>query len=408
MKISPKIGSMLALSVLLAACASPTAAPTAVPTKPAAPAPTAAPTAAPAPTTAPTVAPTAAPTAVPTPDKPKELVVDKAKLSKQLNVYTWSGYFSDDLVKAFEKEYGLKVKIDTYEENEEMYAKFKAGGNPGYDIIVPSDYMVAKMIKDGLADKIDFNNVPNIANIDPAFRKMNFDPTGEYSIAHFWGTTGFAYDTAKVKRELTSWKDILEPEKDIQGRIAMINDTREALSAALRLKGFSANTGDAKAITQAKDVLIAQKKFVKAYQASPENSKLLVAGQVWVAHIYTGDAIQAIAEKPTIKYVIPDDVSTVFVDNAMIPKGAKNKYTAEVFLNYFLDAKNAGANANTSGFPSPNAAALKGSFIDKAMASNAAMYPDMQKMAKKLELLQIQDAKTEELFDKAWTEIGIQ
>jgi spermidine/putrescine transport system substrate-binding protein len=246
-----------------------------------------------------------------------------------------------------------------------------------------------------------------VANIDPALRKMNFDPEGQFSIAHYWGTTGYAYDTSKVKRELTSWKDILEPEKDIQGRIAMLADPREALSAAIRYKGVSANTKDAKAINDAKTLLIAQKKSVKAYQDSPDNAKLLAAGQVWVAQVYVGDAIQISREKPSIKYVIPADVSTVFVDNLCIPKGAKAKYTAEVFMNYFMDPKNAAANANDSGFPSPNQAAIKAGLIDKDLLSNPAVYPDLAKMAKNLELLEQQDEATETLFDKAWTEIGV-
>lgn len=419
MKLIHNLSAICATALVLAACA-PAATPAPKPTE--APKPTAAPTQAPAPTAAPKPTdvpkPTEAPkptdvpkpTEVPataTPAAPKPLVVDKAKLTKQLNIYSWSNYFKDSLVKAFEKEYGVKVKIDTYEQNEEMYAKFKAGGNPGYDIIVPTDYMAAKMIKEGLVEKMNYENIPNIANVDPALRALNYDPKGENVIPYFWGTTGFAYDTSKVKRELTSWKDVLEPEKDLQGRVAMLADPREALSAALRHKGYSANTNDAKQIEEAKKILIDQKKSVKAYQDSPENAKLLVNGQVWVAQVYTGDAIQVMREKPTLKYVVPNDVTTIWVDNIAIPKGVKNRYTAEVFINYMLDAKIGGENANETGAPSSNQAAVKGNFIDKDLLGNPAVYVDVAKMGKKLELLEVQDAKTEELFDKAWTEIGV-
>ena len=175
----------------------------------------------------------------------------------------------------------------------------------------------------------------------------------------------------------------------------------------MRFKGFSSNTNDAKQIEEAKKILIAQKKSVKAYQDSPENAKLLLNGQVWVAQVYTGDAIQMMREKPTLKYVVPSDVSTVWVDNIAIPKGAKNRYTAEVFINYMLDAKVGGENANETGAPSSNIAAVKNGIIDKDLLSNPAVYVDVAKMGKKLELLELQDAKTEELFDKAWTEIGV-
>ncbi len=427
MKANQTFAALLGSAVLLAACATPTPPPTPVPPT-RAPATAVPPTAVPVPTAVPpttapaavpptaaaaaptAVPPTAAPTAIPataTPAAPKELVVDKSKLAKNLAIYSWSNYFSEEIIKGFEKEYGVKIKYDAFEQNEEMYAKFKAGGNPGYDIIVPSDYMVAKMIGEKLVDTIDLNNVPNIANIDPYFRKLPFDPEGKYSIAHFWGTTGFAYDTSKIKRELTSWKDILEPADDVKGKIAMLADPREALSAALRYKGFSANTTDVKHVEEAKNLLVAQKKSVKAYQDSPDNAKLLGNGQVVLAQVYVGDAIQIAREKPSIKYVIPTDVSTVFVDNLMIPKGAKAKYTAEVFFNYVLDVKRSANNANENGFPSPNAAAIKAGLIDKNLLSNPAIYPDLAKMAKALELLAEQDPKIEEAFDKAWTAIGV-
>jgi spermidine/putrescine-binding protein len=412
-----KYSALSAILSLLVGCApaatpTPTAAPK--PTQP--PAPTAAPPTAVPPTQAPAstaVPPTAAPTAVPAtatpsaPPTPKPLVVDKTKLAKTLRVYSWANYFHDDLVKAFEKEYGVKVSIDTYAENEVMYSKFKAGGNPGYDIIVPSDYMVAKMIKENMVEKINFDNVPNILNIDPNLRILNFDPKGEFSISYVTGVTGIAYDSAKIKREIKSWKDILEPEADLSRKIAMIDDVREALSAAIRYKGGSANTNDAKLIDAGKAVLLEQQKKAGRviYQSSEDNAKSLIAGDIVIAHMYTIDGMLAIAEKPSIKFIIPEGVSTFFVDNLMIPKGAKSKYTAEVFMNYFLDAKNAGENANKNVLPTANLAAIKQGFVEKSLATNPAVYPDIAKAGKSLELLEIQDDATEALFDKAWTSI---
>ncbi|MBX7214611.1 MAG: spermidine/putrescine ABC transporter substrate-binding protein [Thermoflexales bacterium] len=413
----PLLASLvLSTALLLSACtgaATPTATAVPKPTDP--PKPTAVPPTAVPPTAAPTaVPPTAAPTAVPataTP-VPKPTTAppcgDKTKLSKSISMYNWSDYIADDILTAFEKECGVQVNIDNYDDNESMFAKFQAGGNPGYDIIVPSDYMVEKMIAAGLLLKIDYANVPNIGNIDPSHRNLYFDPKSEYSVAYFWGTTGIAYDTAKVKRDITSWKDLLEPAADIKGKIGMLMDQREALGAALRLKGYSANSTDAKQIDEAKNLLIAQKKDVKGYYSSVDNRANLVSGDVVIAMMYTGDAINAAAEKPTIKYVIPTDVSTVWQDNLAIPKGAKNKYTAEVFINYLLRADMAAKNANDRKFPTPNAEAIKQGLIDKDLMGNKAIYPDVAALGKKLEFLVRGDAKSQALYDKAWTEVGVE
>lgn len=403
----------LAAALLLSACgaaATPTATP--VPPKPTEPPkPTMAPATA-APATATAAPPTATPvppTATPAP-KPTEMPTcgDKTKLSKSLSFYNWSDYIADGVLTAFEKECGVKVSIDNYDDNESLFAKFQAGGNPGYDLIVPSDYMIEKMIAAGMLLKFDYANVPNVANLDPTRRKLYFDPTGEYSVAYFWGTTGIAYDTAKVKRDITSWKDLLEPAADIQGKIGMLNDQREALGAALRLKGFSANSTDAAQIDAAKSLLLTQKKSVKGYYTSVDNRANLVAGDVVIAMMYTGDAIMATADKSTIKYVIPNDVSTVWQDNLAIPKGAKNKYTAEIFVNFLLRPDISALNANDRKFPTPNGEAVKKGLIDKDLLSNPAIYPDVAAMGKKLEFLVRGDAKAQALYDKAWTAVGVQ
>ena len=136
---------------------------------------------------------------------------DEPERSKTLSLYNWSDYIADGVLSAFEKECGVKIAIDNYDDNESLFAKFQAGGNPGYDLVVPSDYMVEKMIAAGMLLKIDYANVPNVANLDPTRRNLYFDPKSEYSIAYFWGTTGIAYDTAKIQREVTAWRRVRRP-----------------------------------------------------------------------------------------------------------------------------------------------------------------------------------------------------
>ena len=135
--------------------------------------------------------------------------VDKSKLAKELSWYTWGGYSTEAILKKFTDEFGVTIKVDTYGSNEEMEAKFKAGGNPGYDLITPSDYMVSKMITAGLLEKIDFANIPNYTNIDPGHKNLYFDSANEYSVAYNWGVTGLAYNKTKVKEPITSWNQVM-------------------------------------------------------------------------------------------------------------------------------------------------------------------------------------------------------
>jgi spermidine/putrescine transport system substrate-binding protein len=372
------------------------------------------PTAQPA-TSAPTAAPTTAATNTSTPTAASTdtavaaatVAVDKSKLVKELSLYNWSDYIAKEVLDKFEQEFGVKVSVDNFDSNEALFAKFQAGGNPGYDVIVPSDYMVEKMITAGMLEKIDFANVPNVKNLDAAHYKLYFDPTGEYSIAYFWGTTGLAYDSAKLGRDITSWKEIFEPADDLKGKIGMIDDQRESLGAALRYKGFSANSTDATQIETAKNVLLAQKPNVKGYYSSVDNRNNLISGDVVVAMLFTGDAIVAAKEKPSLKYILPAGVTTVWQDNLAIPKGTQNKYTAEVFINFLLRPDIAALNANKLAFPTPNAEALKQNLIDKVLLDNKAIYPDIAGMGKQLEFLTRGDAKAQALFDRAWTEVGI-
>jgi len=362
-------------------------------------------------TSAPTAQPKPTDTVAPVVDATKpaasEMQVDKSKLVKELTLYNWSDYISQMALDKFEAEFGVKVTVDNFDSNEALFAKFQAGGNPGYDIIMPSDYMVEKLILAGMVEKLDLANIPNVKNLDAAHYKLYFDPTGEYSIAYFWGTTALGYDSDKLGREIKSWREIFEIAKDMQGKIGMIDDQRESLGAALRYKGYSANTTDAAQIDEAKKVLLAQKPDVKGYYSSVDNRSNLISGDVVVAMLFTGDAIVAGREKPSIHFVIPEGVTTVWQDNMVIPKGTRSKYTAEVFINFMLRPEIAALNANELAFPTPNGEALKQGLIDEDLLANTAIYPDIKAMGSKLEFLTRGDAKAQALYDRAWTEVGI-
>lgn len=330
---------------------------------------------------------------------------DKSKLASTLSWYTWGNYVSEDVLARFQQVCGVQVKVDVYGSNEEMEAKFKAGGNPGYDLITPSDYMVARMIAADMLEKINFDNIPNFANIGAGHKGLYFDPNNEYSVAYNWGTTGIAYDKTKVAEPITSWKQMMEPNDQLKGKIGMLDDMRETLGMALRYKGFSANSSSADEINAARDALIAQKPDVKAYSDSPSAATNLVAGDVIATMIYANDANVAKDQNPNIEYVIPSDVSTVWQDNMSVPKGAPSQYTAEVFINFLSDPQNAADNANEMGLTTPNQKALELGLIDAALAENPMIYPDVAAMGQALEFLRKGDPEVDQIFQRAWDEV---
>ncbi len=327
---------------------------------------------------------------------PPPLVVDKSKMSNTLYIYNWGDYLDQDLVKQFTAQYGVQVQQDSYGSNEEMIQKLVAGGG-GYDIVVPSDYAVAQMVKKGLLDTIDFSVIPNYANVGEAYMHTYFDPNDQYSIPYFWGTTGIAYDSAHISSAPDSWAVMFDPK--YKGEIAMLDDEREVPGAALKLLGYSLNTTDTNQLKAAEQKLIDQKPLVKAYDAT--NLDNMKKGEVWLAQMYVGDAQRAQAERPTIKYIIPKEGATLWQDNISIPKGAPHKYTAEVFINFMLDAKNAAANANNIQYPTPDQAAL--AYITPTDLSNPILYPPADIIAK---LERIQDLGDQtQLYTRLYEEV---
>jgi spermidine/putrescine transport system substrate-binding protein len=333
--------------------------------------------------------------------------VDRSKLSAELALYNWSEYIAPEVIAKFEQEFGVKVTIDSYEDNESLFAKFQAGGNPGYDLVLPSDYMIEKMIKAGMLDKIDFANVPNIRNIDPAHLNLYYDPRQEYNAPYFWGTTGIAYDYDRLQRDITSWKDIFEPADDLKGKIGLLNDQRETIGAALRYLGYSANSTDPQQIEAAKKVLLGHKQYVAGYYDSIVARDNLLSGDAAVVMTYPGDAMVIRQQKPGIKYVIPKDVATQWQDGLCIPVGAPHKYTAEVFINFMLRPDIAAENANLMGYPTTNGEAVRQGLVDPAMAEDPTMYPDVKALGQGLEFLTHFEGETQALYDRAWTEVGV-
>jgi spermidine/putrescine-binding protein len=316
---------------------------------------------------------------------------------KQLNLYIWSAYVSDETLAKFEKETGIRVRYDTYDSNEALLEKMQSGV-ADYDVIVPSDYMVRIMLHQNLLEKIDLNRFPNFKNLAKRFQNLQYDPNNAHSIPFLWGTTGIGYNKTKVKETVDSWGILWNPK--YKDRILMLDDLREVFGAALKWKGHSINTTNQAELDEAKNLLMQQKPLVKTFSSS-NFDEILLSGDVWLAHGWSGQLAKAADQNKDLAYIVPKEGSTLWIDNLAIPASAKHKEEAYVFLNFFLDPAIAAEVTNYSGYPSPNDAAKP--FIKPHILNDPARYPSEEVLAK-CELLMDLGATTQ-LLDRMWTEI---
>lgn len=322
----------------------------------------------------------------------------KNSSQKTLNVYNVGDYIDEELLKKFESETGIKINYETYDTNEIMYQKLK-GGSSSYDIVVPSDYMVEKMIKEDMLEKIDFNNIPNYKNIDDKFKFMPYDPNNEYSVPYMWGTFGILYNTKEVKEKVDSW-NILWDEK-YKGKIMMFDSLRDTIGVSLKRLGYSLNSINDKEISAAKNELEKQKPLVLAYVNDDVKDRML-SEEGALAVVYSGDAVTLKEQNPNLEYTIPKEGSNKWFDSLCIPKGAKHKEAAEEFINFLCDAENAKQNTEYIGYSTPNKAAYE--LLDDNIKNNPTAYPSDETLSK-CEIFKDLGDNNLKKYDDAWLQI---
>lgn len=295
-----------------------------------------------------------------------------AQLGEKLYVYNWSHYIAEDTIPNFEKEYGVKVIYnDTIHNNEEFW-RILLEANVDCDLIFPSGFYVGIMINEGLLKKLDMVNISNFKNVEKRFTNLPFDPGNVYSVPYLFGITGMGLNTEKVSEQIDSWAFLWN--ERYKGRISMLDDMRGLANPALKLLGYGINTTDPKKIEQAKQLLLKQRHLVRFYDSSSDGyMDSLKSGEIWLCQGYCGDILHVMKENRSIKFVIPEEGTDVWIDNMCIPKKAKNKYTAEVFINYLLRPKVSAEITNFTHFATFNRAARK--FIDPKILKNPAIYP---------------------------------
>lgn len=315
-----------------------------------------------------------------------------------LNVYNWGDYIDESLLTKFEEETGIKVVYDTFSSNEDMYIKVKQGID-AYDILVPSDYMIERLIDEDLIQEIDLSKIPNFEKVNNNLKNPDFDPENKYSIPYFWGTGGIIYNSSFIKDEITSWKDLFN--EKYSGQIIMYNSSRDSIAIALKALGYSMNSTDLKELEEAKDLLIKQKPHVFAYQAD-EGRDTLVSGDAAIGFMYSGDALNMISQNPDLKYVLPKEGANIWFDAMVIPKSSQNLEAAHKFIDFMCRPENAAVNAEYSvGFSSPIDDAIE--LLPDEIKNSEVAYPDND-LLKNGEIYK-NDASILAEYDRIWTEV---
>jgi spermidine/putrescine transport system substrate-binding protein len=321
----------------------------------------------------------------------------RAAEEKKLNVYSWDTYIGETTLDTFKEKTGIDVQYDLVASNEELFAKLKEG-NPGYDVIVPGDYMLQTMISVGLVEALDHSKLPNIKNIDPdpLFSNPKFNPGLKYGLPYMWGTVGLGYRQSKVE-SADSWAVVFDSDKH-SGRIALLDDERAVLGLTMKYLGYSMNSTNAHEIAKARDLLIKQKRHIKTL-AGDNGQDLLLSGEVDITMEYNGDIVQVQAEDDDIAYSVPKEGGEVWIDSIAIAKGAPHPQNAHAFINHIHDPEVNAEIANTIQYATPNAAARK--LINQEDLNNPAIYPSAELISKSESLVDVGDATR--LYDEAWT-----
>lgn len=315
-------------------------------------------------------------------------------------VYNWGEYINEDVIEMFEEEYDIEVVYDEFTENEDMYPIVSIG-EVNYDVVCPSDYMVNRMIKEGLLAELNYDNIPNIKNIDPKYLKSaeSFDPGNKYAVPYCWGTVGILYNKTMVDEPITSWSAIFD--EKYKDEILMIDSVRDGMGIALKYLGYSMNTTDEAQLEEAKELLISQRPFVQGYFVDEVRNKM-IGEEATLGVIYSGEAIYTQRENSDLEYVVPEEGSNVWIDGWVIPKKAKNKENAEKWINFMCREDIALMNFEEITYSTPNAAARE--LIEDADIKNSTIaFPDEETL-NRCEAFQYL-GETEEVYLEKWNEM---
>lgn len=317
-------------------------------------------------------------------------------------VYNWGEYIDPDTIKMFEEETGIEVVYDEFETNEIMYPKVESGAAE-YDVVCPSDYMIDKMIQNGLLQELNYDNIPNAKkNIGAQYYEQanDFDPGNKYAVPYCWGTVGILYNKTMVDEPITSWAQLWD--EKYADNILMQDSVRDAFMVAEKLNGFSMNTVDPTELETAKNALIEQKPLVQAYVIDQVRDKM-IGGEAAIGVIYSGEAIYTQRENPDLEYVIPEEGTNVWIDCWCILKDAPNKENAEKFIDFMCRGDIAEKNFEYITYSTPNDAARE-LIEDEEIKNSTIAFPDLSQY-NNLETFVYLGEDGDALYNELWKEV---
>lgn len=318
------------------------------------------------------------------------------QLESELSVYNWADYVHPKSYGIFEDEFDVKITEDNFASNEDALAKLQAGAE-GYDLVVPTGYMVEIMIQEGLLEEIDHSKVPNLSLVEPQFLDTPFDPGNRYSVPKDFGTTGYGVRTKFVKEDMKSWEDFFRYASKYSGRYTVLDSSPEVIGAALKMLGYSYNSIDPKEIEEATKELLALKPHIRKITSSMR--ELMISDEAWVCLTWNGEIGYVALDAADAAYVVPAEGTEIWTDNWAIVAEPPHPAAAHAFLNWSLEPENQAR--DTSYHYYGGVVEGEEEFLKPAIANDPAVYPPADVVAK----MEFAQATPEwlRLRNEAWT-----
>ncbi len=335
-----------------------------------------------------------------------------ARSQRVVNVCSWGEYIDTELITQFEEQTGIRVNYQTAESNEALYSLLKSGGGD-YDIIVPSDYMIAQLIEEGMLEELDYDSIPNFSLIDDRFKNLSYDPENKYTVPYAWGTVGIIYNSSMVDEPISSWSALYD--EKYAGDVLLINNSRDAFGMALKYLGYSLNTTDENEIAQAYQLLVeATDKGVYQGKVMDAVFQKMEGGNAAIATYYAGDYLSMLENNEDLAFVIPEEGSNWFVDAMCMLKDAPHQEEAHEWINFIASTEANLANMDYIWYASPNKEALEQypAYYEELYEEplDPEIYEIMaasEEVLERCELYTNLPSATRALYNKLWIQLGI-
>ena len=323
----------------------------------------------------------------------------RADTRRVVNFFNWSNYIGKDTLPNFKKLTGVEVRYDLFADEEEMFAKLRAGAR-GYDLIVVGDYLIPRFRTLGLIDPVPPGVLKNLDNLAPRFRRASYDPD-ETTVPYLWGTTGIAFNRKKLKKPPTSWWDLWDPK--FKDRVSMLDNVRDCISVAMQLLKIPQTTRDPEDFKKIRELLVKQKPLVKMYSSSSYLNSL-VAGEIDLAMTWSGDLFQAARDNPDLDYALPKEGTYMWVDCLALIHGSRHREDTLRLIDYLLEPQVAADNANFVRYASPNEKAWP--LADPVLRRDPRVYPRKAVMDR-LMLHHVLDPEQSEMWNETWADVKV-